>query len=62
MKNRIRFGIKLSWPISNAATFVFYATPAVTEKISEAVGLLRLALSTVAPEISSRLVFDVETR
>jgi len=51
MKYRIRFGIRLSWPITNAATFVFYATPQVKDKLSDAVSLLKLALAGIPGDI-----------
>ena len=61
-KYRIRFGIRLSWPITNAATFVFYVTPQVKDKLSDAVSLLRLALAGVPGDIAGRVVFDAEPR
>lgn len=62
IKSRVRFGFKLSWPITNAAIFVFYVKPKQAEDLKAAVEGLRLLLQTTGQaEIASRLVCEVSS-
>ena len=59
VKARCRFGIRLSWPIANAATFVIYLKPDVWQKLFDAVGLVRTALTVGgAVEIADRMICE----
>lgn len=51
----IRFGIRLSWPITNAATFVTRIKPEHFTKAQDAVATLRLILPA---DIAGRLILE----
>ena len=59
MKVRARIGLRLTWPIKNAATFVFYASEARFSEIFNAVqtlkGLLGATGDAEATNIADRL-------
>lgn len=55
MKVRVRFGLKLVWPIRNAAVFVFYTTEEVFAKIEEYMAMVMLYLPE---EIKNRVVCE----
>ena len=58
-KVRTRFGIRLSWPITNVATFVIYLDEAAFNRANELVGQLKgiLAMSDRV-DIADRLIFE----
>ena len=62
MKRRLRFGIKLSWPITNIAIFVIYVPQDLMQKIMDAAAVIRLALNVVAPEVAARFVCEDSTK
>lgn len=63
MRTRVRFGIRLSWPITNAATFVFYVGSAHAEMLSQAVaGLVTALIASGKQDIASRIVFETESK
>lgn len=47
MKIRIRFGIRLSWPITNAGTLVGYVKESDYDKVLGAVSTLQTLLAAV---------------
>ena len=56
MKVRLRFGIRLPWPVANAGTFVRHMTQDQADKVSSAFGLLILALNAAgASDIAAKL-------
>ena len=57
-KVRLRFGIRLGWPITNAATFVFYVPADSFAEGSELFGKFRAYVMRFAPEIAKRLIFE----
>jgi hypothetical protein len=58
-KIRTRFGIRLGWPIANAATFVLYMTDAQFVDMSGKVaGLKSLLAMTGRADIAERLIFE----
>jgi len=59
VKVRVRFGIRLGWPITNAATFVFYTQPNVFDKLSLAVENVRTYLTMAGKaDLAARLVCE----
>jgi hypothetical protein len=54
-KIRVRIGVRLSWPITNAATFVVYLSERDYDDARDAVGVLNLILP---PDISKRFIFE----
>lgn len=59
MKIRVRFGVRLGWPITNAATFVFYTTDHAYAKIESAVENLRTCLTLAGKaDLAQRLVCE----
>ena len=53
---RVRFGIRLGWPIRNAATFVFYASREQFARLEELTGWLKTALAGIGQdELAGRL-------
>ena len=63
---RIRFGIRLGWPIANAATFVSRRS-LTPEKVADTLGhleLFRVALRSLGPtmaEAADRLILEFES-
>ena len=58
-KVRVRFGIRLGWPIANAAVFVFYASPDVYALLEQGVGYVRTALVAAGQSaLASKLVCE----
>lgn len=45
-KIRVRFGVNLSWPITNVAIVVFYATKAQFDQLIQAIGVVKLVLGS----------------
>jgi hypothetical protein len=58
MKRRLRFGIKLSWPITNAAIFVVYVSPDSMTKIAGYADQIRALLQLTSPDLASRFVCE----
>lgn len=57
---RVRFGVKLSWPITNAATFVMYISQSQFDKGSELMLGLKVWLSSVGrKDIAERLFIEL---
>lgn len=58
-KVRVRLGIRLTWPIANAATFVFYVPETTYQTGATAVANLHVWLLAVnQTEIAKRLIFE----
>lgn len=58
---RVRFGIKLSWPVQNGATFVRRCKADDAKKIQSIVGTLRGALLVAGmADIADRIICEVE--
>lgn len=58
-KVRVRFGIRLSWPISNVGIVVSYVTQDSYDKILGSVEVLKQLLTAAGMgEAASRLVFE----
>jgi len=55
MKIRVRIGVRLSWPITNAATFVVYLSERDYDDAQDAVGVLNLILPS---HVSKRFIFE----
>lgn len=61
MNTRVRFGVKLSWPIANAAIFVFHVKQNQADDIKKAVEGIRMLLQISGQsEIASRLVCEIQ--
>ncbi len=61
MKYRVRLGIKLFWPIQNAAIMVIRnVNEDQKNKLDQAVALVRTVLSAVSPDALSRFVYEPE--
>ncbi len=59
MRTRVRFGIRLGWPLKNAAVFVFYTSKDQYERIKEVSEWLRTALVVAGQDdLASRLVCE----
>ena len=58
-KNRVRFGIKLSWPIQNAAIFVIYVNDSQWAELQGAWGIVTTIVTAVAPTLAPRLVCEL---
>lgn len=59
MKVRVRYGIRLGWPITNAATFVFYTTDPVYLKLEAGVEYVRTCLTMAGKaDLAQRLVCE----
>jgi hypothetical protein len=57
---RVRFGIRLGWPIQNAATFVIVCGPDRAEELVKTVEQLRVVLSLVMRgDIAERLFCEL---
>lgn len=60
MKVRLRFGIKLGWPIANAATFVVRVDNRQADQIAQAVGIIQAALSVAGyGDVAARLICEM---
>lgn len=59
MKQSIRFGIRLGWPIVNAATFVTKINANDYMKFGEAVNTIKTMLTAAgSKDIADRIVFE----
>lgn len=59
MKVSIRFGMRLGWPITNAATFVTKINEEDFNKFYEAVESIRIMLRMAGSvDIAERLIFE----
>ena len=60
MKTRMRFGIKLSWPIANIAIAVFYTSPDIAQKLIDGAGVIRMLLIGAGQQtLADRLICEV---
>lgn len=59
MRIRVRFGIRLGWPISNAAIFVVYCNESQYERGYELVDWLRTWLTGIGQDVlAKKIVFE----
>lgn len=58
-KIRVRFGIRLSWPITNAATFVIYLAPETWDKVFDGMVTVRGLLNVAGYQsIADRIICE----
>lgn len=59
MTTRVRFGVRLGWPIQNAATFIVYMSPARYDTMERAFSTIRTVLVGAGREdIAKRLICE----
>ena len=59
MKVRCRFGLRLGWPITNAATFVIYVPEDRVNQFDEIVSALRgVLVQSGRTDIAARVIFE----